>query len=266
MTSQLLFALLISTLAFFGLFLSYRFWGPKPGIPILMYHKLDKDRSDILTVKVSDFAKQLHYLIQEECTFLTFKELLDAKEKFHLLPQKSILLTFDDGYQNNYDHLLPLLKQHGIKATIFLPVDMIGKENEWDGGGEKIMDWETLKEAKEYFEYGLHSYQHRNMAEMTKEEFRQDLENCLETLDKHQLEVVPVLAYPYGKFPKNAAKFKKFAEVLDEFGIQYALRIGNKTNAWPIQTPYKVCRFDIRGTDTLPKFKSKITRAYAKLF
>jgi peptidoglycan/xylan/chitin deacetylase (PgdA/CDA1 family) len=266
MTPDILVVCFVLFLALLGIYISYAYWGPKEGIRILMYHKLDPTKSDVLTVSTTQFAQQINFLMQEGYSFLTFKDLIDAREKYAVLPDKSVLLTFDDGYQNNFEYVLPILKQEGIKATIFLPVDLIGKENEWDGGGEKLMDWKTLKKARPHFEYGLHSFRHQNLAEMTRDEFRQDLEECLNTLDRNELEVVPVLAYPYGRYPKSTQKFKDFVEVMDEFALQFALRIGNKQNEWPIKNRYLLCRIDVRGTDSFEKFKNKIANGKVKMF
>lgn len=267
MEFEILFTIAVILSAVVGLFFAYRLFAPPAkGLRILMYHKLNITKADILTVTVAEFSKQIHYLTEEGYTFLTFQDLINAHASFSLLPRKAVVLTFDDGYQNNFEYLLPILKQQGIKATVFLPIDLIGKENEWDGGGEKLMDWETLKKAASHFEYGMHSFRHQSMAQMTEVEFRQDIESCLETLHRHDLPFIPVLSYPYGRFPKDRRTREAFERILDEFAIQFAVRIGNKINGWPIKNQYLTTRIDVRGTDSIERFKKKIALGKVNLF
>ena len=227
-----------------------------------MYHKLDASKADFLTVTISQFEKQIDYLVNQNYYFLSlseFLELLNSKKK---MPDRSVMLTFDDGYQNNFDYLLPVFKKHNLKATIFLPVSFIGKTNAWDNGVDPLMSYETLKLAQPYFEYGLHSYAHHNMAEMTKVELSSDSKNCLSELKANQLDVFSVIAYPYGSYPKQDVAF----EVLVKSGIQAAFRIGNKVNGFPITNKFLLKRIDIRGTDTFCDFKTKVMKGRVKMF
>lgn len=258
---------LLAGITLVGIYLAYRFYAPPfKGVRILMYHKLSEKTSDLLTVKISDFEQQIRYLLDHSYSFVTFSQLIKAQEEGLSLPDKTVVLSFDDGYVNNFQFLPTVLNQAGIKATIFLPVNMIGKENEWDGGGEKIMDWDLLHKATTHFEYGLHSYQHHNMAEMSVFGFREDLQKCLEKLNQNRLHVVPVLSYPYGRFPIAKGKRKEFEEVMHDLRLKFAVRIGNKVNKWPIQNPYLLCRIDIRGTDSFSRFKRKVAIGKIDLF
>ena len=238
----------------------------REGLCILMYHKVDPEKSDFLTVKVAELEKQIQWLVQEGYTFLSFSDILQNELDNSPLPLKSVMLTFDDGYQNNADYLLPLLKKYHLKASIFLPVGFIDKTNQWDEGNDRIMGWETLQSCKENFEYGFHSFSHQNMAEMTVVDFSKDLELCLAEVRRHGLRTVPVLAFPYGRFVKNTNKRKGYDQVLRNLGFQYALRIGNTINSYPFKNRLLLCRLDIRGTDTMREFGSKVKRGKMKIW
>lgn len=242
------------------------FRGQHEGLRILMYHKLDEKRADFLTVRAKDFEEQIKWLLNEGYQFLSFYELEQKQKLGQPLPTKSVILTFDDGYQNNYDLLLPILEKYGLKAIIFLPIGFVGKTNEWDQGIDTIMDWSALERAKHHFEYGVHSFSHRNMAEMSVDEFRKDLAMCLEVVKKNNLNALPVLAYPYGRFVKEKIKRQAYESVLKELGFSFALRIGNTINQFPFKDRYLLCRLDIRGTDSIHDFQSKVQRGKFKIF
>lgn len=232
------------------------------GLRVLMYHKLDASKADFLTVTIAEFEKHIDYLVDQNYHFISlseFLELLNSKQK---LPDRSVMLTFDDGYQSNFEYLLPVLKKHNLKAAVFLPVLFIGKTNTWDNESDPIMSYETLKLAQPYFEYGLHSYAHHNMAEMTKEELESDIKNCLSELKANQLQVLPVIAYPYGSYLKQDFAF----EIVTKLGIRAAFRIGNKVNVFPVSNKFLLKRIDMRGTDTFGDFKTKVMKGRVKMF
>ncbi len=80
------------------------------GLPILMYHQVSRDRRDPLTVTVDQFASQLDYLAAEGYRSITCRELIAHLDHGAALPDRGVLLTFDDGYLNNLELAYPLLK------------------------------------------------------------------------------------------------------------------------------------------------------------
>ena len=90
---------------------------------------------------------------------------------------------------------------------------------------------------------------------------------CIQTLDYHHIRFVRVLAYPYGNYPKKDLYLKtKMKEIFRASRLQFALRIGNRVNHWPLKDPYEVKRIDIKGTDSYSTFKTKFKRGRKKLF
>ena len=103
-------------------------------IPILLYHDFvetvpleDPDNFNYINTKES-FEENIQTLLKEGYTFISFQELNDAYNKKIELPSKPTLLTFDDGYDSNYEFIYPILKKYNIKASIFIVTDNIGKE------------------------------------------------------------------------------------------------------------------------------------------
>jgi hypothetical protein len=76
-----------------------------------------------------------------------------------------------------------------------------------------------------------------------------------------------VLAYPYGGYPKkDEIKKCRMKNLFREKRINFALRIGNRINGWPLIDDYEIKRIDIRGTDSFFTFKTKLKKGRAKLF
>ena len=250
-----------------GVFLTNILIRSKSGLRVLMYHKLSLNTSDNLTVSADILEKQLLYLKEKNYHPITVQQLIEHQYQKAKLPKKPILLTFDDGYENNYTYLYPLLKKHALKATIFLPVGFIGKSNEWDEGDEAIMNVEKLKQIDSTFiEFGLHSLIHRSYKELTTAELIDDINRCKLMLKGNSIPYVPAITYPYGAYPREQKRYDKFKEILINNEIQLGFRIGNRINKLPLADPFCIERIDIKGTDSFFRFKLKILLGRIKIF
>ena len=242
---------------------------PKKGLPVLMYHKILPENPDGLTVTTDQFDLQLMYLKEKGYQTIGFKTLKTIIKDGSPLPPKTIILTFDDAYANFFDHALPLLKKYNFTATVFVPVAFIGKTNIWDKGNDHLMSETELKRLafNENIEIGLHSFLHRSYAGLALADMAEDLKNCRETLGFYGIPFVSVLAYPYGGYPKKDPELKKqMFSLFQQVGLDFALRIGNNINAWPIRWPFEIKRIDMRGTDSFFIFRTKLRKGRAKLF
>jgi hypothetical protein len=131
---KLLAALLLLLLLFFG----WLVLSPDPkGVLILEYHMVDTQEdedSHPYNVPPEDFAAQLDDLAQQGYTTITVHDFLLAKKGKAQLPEKPIILTFDDGYEDNYTQMLPILQAHGMTAVVYVATNLIGQPGylSWD--------------------------------------------------------------------------------------------------------------------------------------
>ena len=97
---------------------------------ILAYHSISKNRTDALSVSASEFDRQLKWLKNKNYKIVSIEDAVKIKN------QKSAVITFDDGYRDNYEIAFPILKKYGFNATIFLATDFVGTEKiyHWDKG------------------------------------------------------------------------------------------------------------------------------------
>lgn len=133
-------------------------------VPILMYHHIsnpppgaDRYRRD-LSVPPERFESHLQYLQEQGYTTISLRDLIYHLTRGTPLPPKPIVLTFDDGYADQYENAFPLLKKYGFRATFFIITDFITEEY------PDYMTWAQLKEMLEAgMEIGSHSRNHPNL-------------------------------------------------------------------------------------------------------
>lgn len=215
-----------------------------------MYHsvlpeKEIKDKNN-LTVSRENLEKQLFY-IKNNYNTLFFKDLESNKSL-----ENKLILTFDDGYYNNVQHLVPLLEKYGLKATIFIPTQLILNDT-----SRTFMTFKEIKNLNpDLIEIALHSHSHRNYAQISLQEAEEDIIENIKTLEKYEIRFTKILAYPYGKFPIQ--KKNEFFNMLEKAGITAALRIGNNIDTYPWKNKFEIQRIDIKGSDNLSVFKWKL--------
>lgn len=254
----MIFYLILVLLAIFIIiyFRLYLFAFPHNRLIILMYHQVEKESHEDLTVSLENLEQQFSYLSRKKYTPKFFSELTVSSKK-------NIIITFDDGYRNNFEYLPSLLEKYNLKATIFIPTGFIEKGYQ----NYPMMTFDEIRSLdKKYFEIALHSHAHENLKNMSLDFIEKDLEKNMQILDTQKIAYSKVLAYPYGKYPNQKEEKSAFFSILKKIGIDFAVRIGNRVNYYPTQHPYELCRVDIKGKDSIIKFKLKLIFGRLKLF
>jgi len=191
-------------------------------IPVLMYHHVLKDAPKFskfnLYVTQAEIEKQLAFLRTTGRESVTFRDLVERK-----IPKKPVILTFDDGYSNNYLFLFPLLKRYKMKAVIFILGNRKHKSNFWDvGEGEsdhRLLDPFQIQEMAEsgLVEFGSHSMNHPNLLTLSPKRLEHEISGSKVSLEKLLKGPVLSFAYPYGYF--NDAIKKTVFKAGYTFGI-----------------------------------------------
>lgn len=226
---------------------------------VLMYHKIsDAGINDFLTVSTNNLEAQFNYLSKEGYNAILLSDLVKYVRFGKPLPPNPVLITFDDGYRDNYTAMYPLLEKYGMKANIFLVPAFLAHE---EGLAPKIGSNEYLQLQDIYnmdrslVEFGLHSYDHKSYKTLSATEMDQDIVKTKAMLITMNIPFQPCLAFPYGAFPKrNPVKLHDFFNTLSNNNIALAFRIGNRLNRLPLKNPLLVQRLDIRGSDPFHKF------------
>lgn len=111
--------LAISFGVMWGLSTDYKIYG----VPVLNYHQVNDEKHSALTLHVDQFREQMEYIHNKGYNTITLAQLYDYLENGTELPNKPIVITFDDGYVDNYKNVLPILKEYNMKATLFMISD-----------------------------------------------------------------------------------------------------------------------------------------------
>ena len=132
-------------------------------IPVLMYHHISTDdpQGNASITAPDKFKAEMQLIKDQGYTTIFFKDYIEYSEKSAKLPEKPILITFDDGYYSNYKYAYPLLKEMGMKATISLVGWSVGREYDKDGK-KKIYKHFTWEQAKEMYDSGVIDIQHHS--------------------------------------------------------------------------------------------------------
>jgi len=248
------------------------FYSSKNKLRILEYHSISIDGfEDQITIRKEKIIEQFEYLKNNNYKTLWLSDIEELKNKKQKLPSKTVVLTFDDGFLDNYTELFPLLQRYDFKAVCFVVLGRIGQKVDWSGkyinDNMFLMNKQQLVEIGSHIELGYHTFKHDNYAKISFDEIEKDLQLCQEVIKREELNVYPALAYTYGGYyRKKGEKQKQFFELLQKYGIKYGLRIGNRINIFPLNNRYEVQRIDIRGLDTMKDFKNKVTFGRKKLF
>ena len=174
-------------------------------IPVLTYHRVLVEAPQAskfnIYVSTAELEAQIINLKQRGFEFVTFKDLADGAK-----PKKPVILTFDDGYEDNHKNLLPLLKKHQARAVIYVLADPALKNNSWDmvkGEPEAplMSDAEVLEcHRSGLVEIGSHGLYHQHLPQLSDKEARQEIFESKRMLEALLGDEVVSFAYPYGDY------------------------------------------------------------------
>lgn len=198
-----------------------------PRITAICYHEVGAEAKDLYSVSDKAFRTHLREFRQAGYTFINADDLAEIVEGKQKLPPNPLLITFDDGYTNNYTHALPILEAEKAKATVFMVNSKIGVRNRLTVGQLKKMH------AKG-FAVGSHTVNHENLVPMSSEEMASELKNSKAQLEQKLAFPIRAIAYPCGKANE---------EILREAGKHYT--VGFFANVNPKETVLAYNRFGV---------------------
>ena len=186
-----------------------------PAVLILNYHMVKPEFSS-LAIDPEDFEQQLVYLQNHGYTTISPSELYAAIEGREALPKNPVLITFDDGYKDNYTIAFPLLKKYHMKATIFVVTNLIGTN----------ANYFTWDEAREMEKSGIsiesHTATHRSLTDLSDDDIIRELVGSREKAESELGHPVEYIAYPTGTYNLHIAKLVREAGYKAAFTIKYS--------------------------------------------
>jgi peptidoglycan/xylan/chitin deacetylase (PgdA/CDA1 family) len=155
---------------------------------------------------------QLDYLIEQRYYFATLDEVVKYVKAEITLPKRTVAITFDDGFQDNYKYAFPVLKKRGIKAAIFINTGFIGEKlsaNKAFGitapQGKDVfcqfLSWDEIIEmSNNGIDFEPHTHTHVNLAAITESEIEREIKLSKDIIEERLNKMVKHFSYPYGKY------------------------------------------------------------------
>lgn len=169
---------------------------PNRQIPVLAYHRVGYTR-DSLTVSPERLKADFRMLQQEGYCTISLEQFQNFQDDRNIdMPDKPILITFDDGYLDNYQNAYPILKKYGMIATFFIIADMLWTD-------DRLNPERILEMAQGGMSFGSHTVTHRALGQLTWDEIKDELINSKAVLESVLGRTVTAVAYPRGSYNKN---------------------------------------------------------------
>ena len=174
-------------------------FGPCRYLPILTYHHIGEGTNPLF-VKTETFDSQMDYLKKKGYTAVTLKDVVSNLQSGQVLPNKPVVLTFDDGYRDFYENAFPILSKYSLSATLFVITQHVG-------GGEYVT-WDQLKVmvSSGLVTIGDHTLSHVSLPSVEEPEVRNQILSAKSIIESNLGVTVNTFAYPYGGVSEEAEK------------------------------------------------------------
>ena len=213
---------------------------------------------DFLRVRPDRFRVQLDLLLGAGFEFVSAGQFA-ARAAGGTPPPGLVALTFDDGMEDNHSVLLPLLREYGLPATVYVSTGLIGKPNPWiaASAGARMMTADELRElAAAGVEIGAHTVTHPDLSRLSYESCLREMSESRTELQRISGQTVSTFAYPFCKYGDAALR------AASDAGFEAAVTCHGR-GGW---APYEMKRTMITGKDGLPSFAGKLWDLYGPLF
>lgn len=230
---------------------------------ILMYHQVvEGTPPNIHAVSAAVFRSQMHWLHASGYRSVLLE---DGRQSLtdHARDDKAVAITFDDGYLDCLTVALPILREVGFNATVYLIAGLIGKTRTWDDGDDHsrppFLSWEQAREGADYgLRFGAHTMTHPNLTTLTPTQIEWELGECRKVIEDKLGGAVTSLSYPYGA---HSPLVRRLAA---KSGYELACACRPHYVGDPGTAPYSLQRLSMLATDTLPDFISKLEASWQR--
>ena len=192
--------------------------GRRIRVPILMYHYIGGNPNpedigrDNLSVSPEKFDEQMEYLSKNGYTPITLDTMVAGLSGQITLPEKTLILTFDDGYMDFYLNAFPILQKYGFKSALFVPTGFMGKT--------AYLTWDQLDklQGSGLVSIQAHTFNHAHLPSLSEDQIKFELIESKRALEQRYTIPVNFIAYPYGASNQAIWNLTKKAGYLGALG------------------------------------------------
>jgi len=196
-------------------------------VPVLNYHKVDT-LNHALSISPQEFEDQMEYLYKEQYNTITPDQLMAYLKYGKQLPDKPIMITFDDGYLDNYTNAYPIMKKYGFTATIFIVTNLVGQDS-------RFMTWDQVREMQQNgMVFGSHTVNHTSLTSLTKEQIMGELTQSRDEIARQLGKPPKYFAYPTGTYNAGIEGMVRSAGYKAAFTIQYG-QVGADSDLYALE-------------------------------
>ena len=244
---------LIITVIFITAF--YYLWlSPRYVVPILMYHRVSEGANESLYVSPDTFNRQMAYIKCRGYDVISLDELVEGIKNGKKFKHNTIVITFDDGYKDNYISAYPVLESNGFPATIFLISNYIDKK-------QSHLKWQQIKEMLEdsKIAFGGHTRNNVYLPDVkSKSRLKNEIAGCKRDIEAKIGRNIDYFCYPTGGFSEE------IKDIVKEAGYKGACTT-NRGFVRFNKDVYELKRIKIKGSDFVEKplsFWAKLSGYY----
>lgn len=230
-------------------------------VPILMYHSISCNASSRFrqfTVSPASFAEQMAYLHQHGYAPMTITQYVGVRSQGGTaLPERPVVLTFDDGFADFFTDALPVLKKYNFTATLYVSTAFIDGVSRWLRHEREttrlMLTWEQLTEiSSSGIECGAHSHSHPQLDVLSRRVARDEILQSKRLLEDHLGRQVFSFAYPYGYYTAQVRQFVREAGYTSACAVKHAL-------SSRADDPLSLARLLVSADSTIDEFAASLT-------
>lgn len=175
-------------------------------LPIVTFHAIDNEPSSVISFPPELFAQLLGRLHNSGYRTLSLLKAAECVRRRQPLPERAFVLTFDDGYASVYRAAFPVLKQYGMRATVFLVVGDRSNDGSLPSfGGRAMLSWNEILEMREAgIDFGAHTLTHPDLTRVPAERIEDEIARSKAIIEERLGQKAASFAYPFGRYDRRS--------------------------------------------------------------
>ena len=242
---KLLAVLILLVIAAAG-FVGWLFWRAADAVPILNYHRVDDKDDNPSTLKVADFEAQIKSLVDGGYSVITPDELVDARQGGKSLPKNPVVICFDDGHDDIYKNVFPILQKYNVRATVFVVTNHIGMTD--------FLNWTQARElqASGLVDIENHTMSYVDLTRVKGDKLWDQIYGAKQAIEWALKKPSKFISFPEGKYTVAAEETAKElgyrAGFIEDYGLTSSRDDGFVLTRIPVQgsNSQTLLRFKLR--------------------